>query len=280
MSQPARLGVCIIACNEERDLGRCLDSVAFADEVLVVVDSRSRDATLRIAREKGARVLCRAYEGNIEQKNAALDALGDASEWVLSLDADEALSPELAAAVQAVLAGGSEGVAGFELGRATWHLGRWIRHGDFYPDWQLRLFRRGAHFSGVNPHGHVRVAGPVRRLPGDLAHYAYRDLSDQVARIQAFSTVASEARAPRRRFGMVWDLVTRPPARFLRGYLLKQGFRDGVAGFVIAAATAFHVFLKYAKEWERSTVGACPAGRAAQGKVSRAAQERPEAPAP
>jgi len=277
---PARLGVCIIACNEERDIPRCLDAAAFADEVVVVVDSRSRDRTEAIARQRGARVFRRAYLGNIEQKNFALEQLGDGIEWVLGLDADEAPGPELVVEIRSLLAEPPGEVRGYEINRATWHLGRWIRHGDFYPDWQLRLFRRGARYAGVNPHGHVCVAGPTRRLRGEIAHYAYRDLSDQVARIQDFSSVESQARPARPAPAVVWDLVTRPPARFLRAYLLKQGFRDGVAGFIIAWATAFHVFLKYAKEWERRTLGARGAVRPAEGKAGRAAEERSETGAP
>jgi glycosyltransferase involved in cell wall biosynthesis len=242
------LSVCIIACNEEHNLRRCLGSVCFADEVVVVVDTRSRDGTEAIAREMGARTIVHAYEGNVEQKAFALaEAKRD---WILSIDADEAIDPVLAGAIQAVVsADGPED--GFEMNRLTWHLGRWIRHGEFYPDWQLRLFRRSrGRFVGVNPHGHVEVDGATRRLEGDLQHFSYRDLSDQVARIQDFSRVQALTMWNAGRRVHVLDLLVRPPFRFLRAYLFKQGFRDGMAGFMIAAATAFHVFLKYAKLWE------------------------------
>lgn len=244
----APLSVCVIACNEEANLPRCLDSVDFADDVVVVVDTRSADATERIARERGANAVLHPYEGNVEQKRVALGLAKH--DWVLALDADEALSPELARAVQDVV--GRDGPAdGYELDRLTWHLGRWIRHGEFHPDWQLRLFRRGrARYVGVNPHGRVVVDGRVERLPGAMHHYSYRDLADQVARIQDFSRVQAAAMWDAGRRARLADLVVRPPFRFLRAYLLKQGFRDGVAGFMIAWATAFHVFLKYAKLWE------------------------------
>jgi len=258
------VSVCIIACNEERNLPRCLDSVAWAEERVVVVDTRSQDGTERIARERGARVVLHPYQGNVEQKNLAL---GEAKQaWVLSLDADEALAPELAAEVQAVIA--RDGPAdGYELNRLTWHLGRWIRHGEFHPDWQLRLFRRSRGcWAGVNPHGHVELAGRSERLRGDLHHFSYRDLADQVARIQDFSRVQAAAMWDAGRRARTADLVFRPPLRFLRAYLLKQGFRDGIAGFMIAAATAFHVFLKYAKLWELgrdpATRGETPSGKA------------------
>lgn len=260
------VSVCIIACNEERNLRRCLSSVAFAAEVIVVVDSRSSDATEAIARELGARTRLHPYEGNVEQKNLALaEAKHD---WVLALDADEAPDAALAGAIEAVVA--ADGPAdGYELNRLTWHLGRWIRHGEFHPDWQLRLFRRSrGRWAGVNPHGRVELRGQTARLSGDLHHYSYRDLADQVARIQDFSRVqAATMHAAGRRAGVL-DLALRPPLRFLRAYLLKQGFRDGMPGLVIAAATAFHVFLKYAKLWELGRAdgapGEAPAGKAAK----------------
>ena len=144
---------------------------------------------------------------------------------------------------------------GYEINRVTYHLGRWIRHGDFYPDWQLRLFRRGAgQWSGVNPHGRIRLRGLVRRLPGECEHRSYRDLADQIDRIQDFSRIQARASHAEGLPVRIRDMILRPPARFLRAYLLKQGFRDGVPGLVIATATAFHVFLKYAKLWELERV--------------------------
>ncbi len=248
------LCACVIARDEEDRIRRCLESVAWVDECVVVVDARSRDGTERIARELGARVVRRRYDGNLEQKNAALELVEAA--WVLALDADEALSPELARRIRAALDRDGEGCDGFELNRVTWHLGRWIRHGDFYPDWQLRLFRAGCgRWAGTNPHGRVRVEGPVRRLSGDLEHRSYADLADQVGRIREFSRIEAEALHAAGRTTRLSDLVLRPPARFLRAYLLKRGYRDGVAGLVIAVASAFHVFLKYAMLWERRRVG-------------------------
>ena len=252
------LSVCIIACNEERDLPRCLASVAFADEIVVVVDDRSRDATEKLAREAGARLFVRAYDGNIEQKNFVLEQARGT--WVLALDADEALSEPLAAELQAFLAGTPEGVIGMEINRVTWHLGRWIRHGEFFPDWQLRVFRNGAgRWAGTNPHGRVellRGGGSQGRFRAEACHWSYRDLADQVDRIQDFSSIQARANLERGRRHALRDMILRPPARFLRAFFWKQGYRDGVPGFIIAAATAFHVFLKYAKQWEQGQLGA------------------------
>jgi glycosyltransferase involved in cell wall biosynthesis len=247
------LSCCIIACNEERNIRRCLESVRFAGECVVVVDSRSSDATGEIARELGAQVIEHPYQGNIEQKNFALaQAKGD---WILSVDADEVITEPLAREIRSLLAAPPADVDGYEVNRVTYHLGRWIRHGDFYPDWQLRLFRRGAgEWTGVNPHGRIQLRGTVRRLPGECEHHSYRDLADQVDRIQDFSGIQARAARAEGRPVRIRDMALRPPARFLRAYLLKQGFRDGVPGLVIAAATAFHVFLKYAKLWELDRV--------------------------
>ncbi|HVP29630.1 MAG TPA: glycosyltransferase family 2 protein [Myxococcota bacterium] len=266
-----RLSVCIIACNEERNLGRCLDSVSFADEIVVVVDGRSADATESIARARGCRVLVHPYAGNVAQKNVALDQAR--GEWVLALDADEGASPGLAAEIRRLLEG-APAEDGYELNRLTWHLGRWIRHGDFFPDWQLRLFRRArGRWAGIDPHGRVALEGSVGRLLEPLHHWSYRDLADQVERIQEFSRVQAGALRAEGRRARLSDLLLRPPARFLRAYLLKAGFLDGVPGLVIAAATAFHVFLKYAKLWELDALppgSDAPEGAAGKARLSSA----------
>jgi glycosyltransferase involved in cell wall biosynthesis len=246
------LSVCVIARDEEERLPECLDSVAWADEIVVVVDSRSRDATEKIALERADIVEVKPYLGNIEQSRHCVGLA--TSEWVLVLDADERVPELLAAEIrQKTRQGGdgADGAAGFEMNRITFHLARWIRHGDFHPDWILRLFRRSAvRWAGVNPHGRIEVEGRTERLHGALEHHSYRDLADQVERIQCYSREASQALHAAGHRARWHDLVVRPPARFLRAYLLKRGFLDGMPGFVIATATAFHVFLKYAKLWE------------------------------
>ncbi len=255
------LSVCILARDEEVELARCLDAVAWADEIVVVIDDRSRDGSERVARSRAACVERRPYAGDVEQKRYCTSLAKH--DWVLIVDPDEVVSSELADAIRRMLAAAAEpddptsetAPVAFELDRTTYHLGRWIRHGDFYPDWKLRLFRRSrARFVGRDPHGRVEVSGPVERLSGRLDHYSYRDLSDQIARIDFFSDQAAEALVAEGRPFRLRDLVLRPPARFLRSYLLKQGFRDGLAGFVIATASAFYVLLKYAKHWERVRV--------------------------
>ena len=237
------VSACVIARDDEARIRRCLASLAWADERLVVVDDRSCDATESIARDMGSSVVRHLYQGNVEQKNFVLAQAR--CEWVLALDADEALSDDLSARLRAFLSSEAEGVDGVELNRVTRHLGRWIRHGDFYPDWQLRLFRRSkGRWVGVNPHGRVQIDTDVCRVGGDLEHYSYADLADQIARIQDFSGIEAQELFARGRLTRASDLALRPAARFLRAYLLKAGF---------------HVFLKYAKLWELER---CERGRA------------------
>lgn len=247
------LSVCVIACNEESELPRCLDAVAFADERVVVVDAKSRDGSAKIALERADRSEVRPYAGDIDQKAYCVGLASH--DWVLIVDPDEVVPRALAAELQSAIRAAGPEVAGIEIDRLTWHLGRWIRHGDFHPDWTLRAFRRSrARFVGRNPHGRIEVEGAVIRVATPLEHYSYRDLADQLDRIQHFSDEAARALDLEGRRVRVWDLVTRPPARFLRAYVLRRGFLDGVPGLVIAVATAFHVFVKYAKLWERQRV--------------------------
>jgi glycosyltransferase involved in cell wall biosynthesis len=267
VSEPIRapVSVCILAHNEEEVLERCLDSVSWAEEIVVVVDRKSRDGSEKIARERASHVEVRAYEGDIEQKSYCTTLA--THEWVLIVDPDEVVSPSLgneicsflASQEQAAKGGGS--ATGCEINRLTFHLGRWLRHGDFYPDWKLRLYRKSqARWVGRNPHGRVVVIGQVERLENEIEHYSYRDLADQLDRIQFFSRESAAALHREGHPVRLADLVLRPPARFLRAYLLRRGFMDGVPGLIVAAATSFHVFLKYAKRWELARVKNRPVG--------------------
>ncbi len=249
------LSVCILAYNAERLLPRVLDAVAWADEVVVAVDAKSTDGTERIARERASRVEVLPYRGDLETKRACFQLAS--GRWILLVDSDEIVPRALADEIRVALTAAEADVAGFEINRLTYHLGRWIRHGDFFPDWVLRLVRRDeVQWLGRDPHAYMAVTGRVERLPTPLEHYSYRDLAHQLERIQFFSGEAARAMAESGRRFRRTDLILRPPARFLRAYLLKRGFLDGLPGLIIAAATAFHVFLKYAKLWERTTSAA------------------------
>lgn len=245
------VSVCVVAMDEADNIAECLASADFAAE-RIVVDSHSADATREVAAKAGARVIERDWPGHVEQKNFAIQAASN--DWVLCLDADERVSPELRASILAALdrVGGPDGGPdGFEMARRTWYLGRWIRRGGWYPDRKVRLFRRSkGRWGGVNPHDHVHVEGRVERLEGDLLHYSYRSISDHLATIDSFTTIAArEKHAAGRRAGVA-DLTLRPLGKFLRMYVAKLGFLEGRAGFVVAVTGAFYVFLKYAKLWD------------------------------
>jgi glycosyltransferase involved in cell wall biosynthesis len=241
------LSVCVVALNEEDRIADCLRSADFADE-WIVVDSHSTDRTRDIAAGLGARVIERDWPGHVQQKNVALDAA--THDWVLCLDADERVSPELRAAILAAL-GRDDLPDGFRFPRRNRYLGRWIRHGGWYPDRKLRLFRRGrGRWVGQNPHDRVHVDGRVEDLTGDLLHDSYRSLSDHLRTIDSFTTIAAREKLAAGGTATILDLTLRPWWKFVRMYVLKAGFLDGVPGFVIAVTGAYYVFLKYAKLWE------------------------------
>lgn len=246
MTRP-KLSVCVVAMNEAAKIEACLRSADFADE-WIVVDSHSTDRTREIAASFGARVVERDWPGHVQQKNFALDQASH--DWVLCLDADECVSPELRASILAALER-QDPPAGFECARRTWYLGRWIRHGGWYPDLKVRLFRRSAgRWTGVNPHDRVEVAGRVERLAGDLLHRSYDSISDHLRTIDSFTTIAArEKHAAGQRAGFS-GLVLHPFGKFLRMYVLRAGILDGFPGFAVALSGAYYVFLKYAKLWE------------------------------
>lgn len=243
------ISVCIIAGNEERNIRRCLESVKWADEI-VVVDSFSKDRTVEIAREYTARVYQHRWLGYIGQKKLIKDlAKGP---WVMFVDADEEVSPALREAIQTFFQNGvPASVAGVEFPRLVRYLKRWIRHGDWYPDIKLRLFRKDrSRCGGTEPHDRIYVEGDVVRLKAPLYHYTYAGISEQITSINRFSTISAEGRWRDTNRFRLRDLLFRPPFRFVRGYLFKSGWRDGLPGLIIAVNVAFGTFVKYAKLWE------------------------------
>ncbi len=246
----------IITFNESAHIDACLDSVRWADEVLVV-DSGSTDGTPDLARARGARVIVRDWPGYAAQKTIAdRDASHD---WILSIDADERVTPELAAEIQALQIAGPVGPAGpdgpdrpagYRIPRVTWHLGRWIRTTDWYPDYQLRLYdRRRARWRPRLVHESVAVDGQPGQLRHELQHYAYRDIAHHLDTINRYTTLAARQMYDDGRRAGIADLVLHPPAAFLRNYVLKRGCTDGAPGFIISAMNTHYVFLKFAKLW-------------------------------
>jgi glycosyltransferase involved in cell wall biosynthesis len=239
-----RLSVTIITKNEAARIGGAIDSVAWADEI-VVVDSESTDETVSIAASHAARVITRAWPGYIDQKNYAASIA--AHDWILSLDADERVTPELAAALRALLARDPEHAA-YRIPRVTWHLGRWIRTTDWYPDEQLRLYdRRAAEWTGRYVHEAVTVRGSVGRLPGELQHFAFDDLADHLETINRYTTFAARQMYESGRRSGVLQLAVHPAFAFVRNYILRRGILDGSVGLVVSIMNSYYVFLKFAK---------------------------------
>jgi glycosyltransferase involved in cell wall biosynthesis len=243
-----KVSVTVITLNEAANLAACLDSVRWADEI-VVVDSGSTDDTVAIARRYTDHVVVTAWPGYVAQKNAAAARAGH--DWILSLDADERVSPALATELRAILAGPEPAAAGFRLPRVTFHLGRWIRATDWFPDYQLRLYdRRRARWTGRHVHESVKADGAVADLRGELQHYAYRDIAHHLRTMDRYTTLAARQMHEDGRRASWVDLTLHPVAAFLRNYLLRRGFTLGMAGLVISLMNAGYVGLKYAKLWE------------------------------
>jgi glycosyltransferase involved in cell wall biosynthesis len=246
-----RISVVVVTFNEEAHLRTCLESAAWADE-LIVVDAESADKTPSIAREFTDRLFVRPWPGFAAQKNFGLaQATGD---WVLSLDADEEVSPELRDKILGAVAAGE--AAGYRVPRRNIMWGRWIRHGGLYPDWQLRLFRRGrGRFVERAVHESLEVSGPVGRLDAPLIHRSYRDVADFLARADRYSTLAADEWVASGRGARVGNLVLGPLGRFLSMYVVRRGFLDGWRGFLLAVLYAYYVFVRSAKVWEKTRLG-------------------------
>jgi glycosyltransferase involved in cell wall biosynthesis len=241
--------VVVVTLDEGDRIRACLESVAWADE-LIVVDAESQDKTAAVARELTDHVFVRPWPGFAAQKNFGLDqARGD---WILSLDADEVVSPALREEITAIVHDGGSHV-GYSVPRRNVFWGRWVRHGGLYPDWQLRLFQRGrGRFGERSVHESVAVDGSVGRLGGHLEHRSYRDVADFLQRADRYSTLAAEDwLAAGRPCRPLLDLVARPLARFVGMYVGRAGFLDGWRGFLLAVLYGYYVLLRSAKVWER-----------------------------
>ena len=242
-----KISVAIITFNEELNIKRCINSVDFADEI-IVVDSLSSDKTCDISRELGATVIEQKFLGHIAQKQLAVDNC--TNEWVLSLDADEELSEELKAEIIQLISSSLKYDA-YIMPRVSFHLGRWIRHGGWYPDAKIRLFNKNkAHWGGYNPHDKVIVNGSVGKLKGDLQHYVFDDLRHNIDTNNSYSSImASDLDKDGKQFSYM-KLFLKPLGKFLEVYIYKRGFLDGMAGFIIAVGASYSMFLKFAKLWE------------------------------
>lgn len=241
-----KLSVVIITFNEERNIGRCLESVKNIADEIVVVDSFSTDETPGICAAYGTRFVSRAFTGYVDQKNFANAQA--AFPHILSLDADEVLTPELERSIRAVKENWQG--AGYYLARLTNYCGTWIKHGGWYPDKKLRLYNRDlGQWEGLLLHEvyQVQPGQATALLKGDLLHYSYHSLEDHLKQINHFTTIACrELQLKGKRTGLT-PMLVKPPFKFLQMYILKSGWRDGFAGFCLAVLSAYAVFVKYAK---------------------------------
>ncbi len=245
-----KISVCIIAGNEEENIGRCLQSVTWADEI-VVVDSFSHDRTPEIARGYTPHVYQHEWQGYVKQK--ALAKTYATNPWILFIDADEEVSPELRDEIFRIFSSKiPDDVSGFDFPRKVWFLGRWILHGDWYPDRKLRLFRASrGECTGTEPHDRITVHGKVEHIRSPLYHYTYDNIHQQLDTLDRFSSIAAKSKPDMPGFRIVLRMLFDPPFRFFRCYFVKRGFLDGLPGYIIARAIAFGTFAKYAKIWER-----------------------------
>ncbi len=247
---PPRLSVAIITHDEEANIRRTLESVKWADEI-VVIDSGSMDRTVAISREYTDKVFRQDWLGFARQKNLAIDrASGD---WVLSLDADEPIEPALAEEIRRIIAS-QDAFAGYRIPRKTFFLGRQIRHGGWYPDYNLRLFRKGTgRFEERAVHEAIKVQGAVGRTHYAILHYAYPDLASYMSSINRYSSLAVAVMKEKgvSSFKAGWmNILFRPLFTFVFKYVFRLGFLDGKHGLVLNLFHSYYVFAKYAKTWE------------------------------
>jgi glycosyltransferase involved in cell wall biosynthesis len=243
-----KVSVYVLTFNNERTIERCLHSLQWADEV-VLVDSYSTDGTVEICRRFTDRVYQRKWTNHQDQYQYAADLT--ANRWVMFVDADEEVPPELAQEIQEELRLNNGQWDGYIAHRRTYYLGRWIKYGGWYPDYEIRLYDRNKGRWEGGLHAKVHVKGRVKTLKNRYYHYTYRDISDQIQTIDKYSHVAADDML---RDGKSFDVVhmaLNPPFRFIKEYIFKGGFLDGIPGLIIAISTFYYTFIKHAKVWER-----------------------------
>jgi len=246
MEKPS-ISVAVIAKNEADRISLLLKSVTFAEEV-VVVDSGSTDGTNALCEQMGATVLFKEWTGYASQKQFAMAATS--SEWILNLDADEEVSDALLKEIEAAIGNADADVDAFSIPRLSRYLDRWIKHGGWYPDYKVRLVRKGkGTWRGSSLHEELVVDGKIERLSNPLFHHVYRSIDDQVKTINRFSDLSVSERGPKGGWFVLAGVI-HAFGKFLECYVWKLGCLDGLAGLVIAMNSAWYVFLKHAKAWE------------------------------
>lgn len=238
------LSTILITRNEQDNLERCLQSVFWSNEI-VIIDSGSTDRTKEIGLSYKARFFHEDWKGYTAQKNSATEKA--TCEWIFSIDADEELTPEAQRKIQEIVRANDKTIDGYFFRRKVFYLGKWITHGDWYPDYVLRLWRRGlGHFEGGRVHESVRLGDhKTEKLRVDILHYTYKDVEDQIRRMNTYAKLWAEDRHREGRKASLADLIFRPPWRFLRGLVFKLGLLDGWRGWQIAWYCAKETAMKY-----------------------------------
>jgi glycosyltransferase involved in cell wall biosynthesis len=244
-----KVSAVIITFNEERNIERCLESVRWADEI-VVVDSFSKDRTVALARKYTDKIYQHEYPGSTRQMVRGIQySDGD---WILFVDADEVVSPELSEEIQMIMRAGTEHV-GFELLRKPNMFGKWIEHGGWFPDWQFRFFRKDAYVvNHQEVHGGFDTGGPKGRLRNVVYHYTYQSLHDYYERMNEYTSLQVSNKLAEGRAGTIrwYNLLLSPVSHFLRMFVVRKGYKDGFHGFILAALDATYTLGLYAKLWE------------------------------
>lgn len=240
------ISVCLVAANEAHRIRGALQSVAgWAGEIVVVLNEDVSDGTDRIAETFGAKIFREPWKGFTGQKNSAAEKCSQP--WLLNLDADEVVTPELQKEIAAVVTRNAADFAVYEFPRCAFYCGRWIRHGDWYPDRVQRLWRRGAaKWVAEEPHAHLETTGKVGRLRSDLQHFTNENIARHISKIAPYHAAFVKSQVAGGKSPGIFELAARPWWRFLRAYFLRMGFLDGWQGFYIAQFNAFSTLTKYA----------------------------------
>lgn len=244
----SKLSVITLALNEEHNIVDCLESVQWADEI-IVVDSGSTDKTVELAKRFTSKVLIVEWKGYGATKNVALQQT--TGEWILWLDADERVPMELAAEIQTVIREDNPMYAGYDVARRAYFLGKWIRHCGWYPGRVTRVFRKSkSRFTENNVHEQIIVEGNIGELQNDLLHYTDPDLQHYFHKFNRYTSLAADDLTKAGKKFSLYDLLVRPSFLFFKMYILKRGFLDGMRGFILCVVSSAYVFTKYAKLWE------------------------------
>ena len=244
------LSVIVITRNEERNIAECLESVSWADEI-VVVDAQSSDRTIELARQFTKKIYVNKWQGYGESKNFALTHV--THEWVLWLDADERVSADLRNEIQHILSASGNIFAGYEVARRAYFLGKWIRHCGWYPGYVTRLFQKSAgKFLTSRVHERLEIVGEIGRLRNDLLHFTDLTLFHYFSKFNRYTSLAADDVIHAGRLFSLYDVLVRPPFLFFKMYIVRRGFLDGIHGLVLSLLSAAYVFVKYAKVWERN----------------------------